>query len=468
MEEEADWGGNEPEQDAANAGQDDAEKKPADDEDSKEKEDKDEERWKDGDGKTEDDTAKSGTWKGRGWSSWSSNNWKKGDWSKGWSKDWSKDWAKEKEEETDPNRPKILSRAERERAEQKRLKEAANGDKFTPTPKSTRVKNSLFTYEPVVKIPPPSAKKAEEASKPSTPAKAVEGKSAAKPGTSEATSVPPKTADVKVEPQQGEGATGASSSSTAGAPVKRETGHVPSKPGLPAPEKLHRREVSPSPSPPKAMEVQRAIKGRGAMRYAAEAKSTMRSSVLKKGDDWVDEDEAKFAGMRKSESPQRRWWSRPQRGSRSRSRRRSRSRDRKRSRDRRRSKSRSRKRSHDRSRRHRSSSSSSKRKRKEASKPAESDREFAAFPPFSRVVLKDLQKNSELNGQLGQIVPQELSTWAHVPGCLKVRLDSGSEVAVKPTNLVLISLPPGSEGSAQPPAPPEPKVSTDEIDPSQL
>lgn len=59
------------------------------------------------------------------------------------------------------------------------------------------------------------------------------------------------------------------------------------------------------------------------------------------------------------------------------------------------------------------------------------------FPPYSRVLLCDLTKNLELNGQFGNVVPQVDSPWPEVPGCLKVRLASGQEVAVKPLNMRL-------------------------------
>merc|ERR1740121_371554 len=60
------------------------------------------------------------------------------------------------------------------------------------------------------------------------------------------------------------------------------------------------------------------------------------------------------------------------------------------------------------------------------------------FPPYSRVLLCDLTKNLELNGKHGIVVPQSVSVWPAVPGCLKVRLASGQEVAVKPGNMRLL------------------------------
>lgn len=60
------------------------------------------------------------------------------------------------------------------------------------------------------------------------------------------------------------------------------------------------------------------------------------------------------------------------------------------------------------------------------------------FPVYCRVLLCDLLKNLELNGQFGVVVPQSVSVWPPVPGCLKVRLSSGQEVAVKPMNMRLV------------------------------
>lgn len=59
------------------------------------------------------------------------------------------------------------------------------------------------------------------------------------------------------------------------------------------------------------------------------------------------------------------------------------------------------------------------------------------FPLYSTVRLCDLQKNTDLNGQCGIVLPQVCSETDEVPGCLKVRLESGSEVAVRPANLQL-------------------------------
>lgn len=64
------------------------------------------------------------------------------------------------------------------------------------------------------------------------------------------------------------------------------------------------------------------------------------------------------------------------------------------------------------------------------------------LPPYSRVVLSDLKVNSELNDQCGVVLPENCSTLPEVAGCLKVRLESGREVAVKPQNVNIV---PGSE-----------------------
>lgn len=58
--------------------------------------------------------------------------------------------------------------------------------------------------------------------------------------------------------------------------------------------------------------------------------------------------------------------------------------------------------------------------------------------------MSGLTKNLELNGQGGVVVPQEMSVWPEVPGCMKVRLDSAQEVAVKAGNLSLVAPPSGT------------------------
>lgn len=60
------------------------------------------------------------------------------------------------------------------------------------------------------------------------------------------------------------------------------------------------------------------------------------------------------------------------------------------------------------------------------------------FKPYTRVLLQELVKNFELNGQCGVIVPQNCSVSSEVFGCFKIRLESGREVAVKPSNLQLV------------------------------
>lgn len=62
------------------------------------------------------------------------------------------------------------------------------------------------------------------------------------------------------------------------------------------------------------------------------------------------------------------------------------------------------------------------------------------YPAYSRVLLCGLTKNLELNGKFGIVVPQAVSVWPEVPGCLKVRLASGQEVAVKPGNMSLATV----------------------------
>jgi len=75
----------------------------------------------------------------------------------------------------------------------------------------------------------------------------------------------------------------------------------------------------------------------------------------------------------------------------------------------------------------------------------EAHRLLEAYPPYSRLLLKDLVKNLELNGQWGIVLPPGASTSPDMPGCLKVRLDSGREVAVKPANVQLVAA--GSPGA---------------------
>lgn len=65
------------------------------------------------------------------------------------------------------------------------------------------------------------------------------------------------------------------------------------------------------------------------------------------------------------------------------------------------------------------------------------DPQVADFPEYSRVFLSNLVKNFELNGQVGIVMPKAISDTPEVEGCLKVKLDSGREVAVKPGNVQL-------------------------------
>jgi len=123
----------------------------------------------------------------------------------------------------------------------------------------------------------------------------------------------------------------------------------------------------------------------------------------------------------------------------SRSRRRSRSRSRSRRR-------RSRSRSRDRRKKSRSRTSSRSRRRNDKA-PSASDtkgvtddvqKQLEKFKPYSRVLLCDLLKNVELNGQCGVVLPPGCSQFPDVPGCLKVRMETGREVAVKPANLQML------------------------------
>jgi len=61
------------------------------------------------------------------------------------------------------------------------------------------------------------------------------------------------------------------------------------------------------------------------------------------------------------------------------------------------------------------------------------------------VLLSGLTKHLELNGQSGFILPQTHSAHPEVQGCVKVRLDSGREVAVKAQNLQLLTVAPASD-----------------------
>jgi len=66
------------------------------------------------------------------------------------------------------------------------------------------------------------------------------------------------------------------------------------------------------------------------------------------------------------------------------------------------------------------------------------------YPPFSRVRLRNLVKNVELNGLCGMVLPAGCSSLTSVEavGTLKVKLENGREVAAKPSNVELVD---GSE-----------------------
>jgi len=66
---------------------------------------------------------------------------------------------------------------------------------------------------------------------------------------------------------------------------------------------------------------------------------------------------------------------------------------------------------------------------------------LVVFKPYSPVRLCNLVKNMELNNQCGVVVPPGCSLSPDVPGCLKVRLECGREVAVKPQNVQLLAVP---------------------------
>lgn len=59
-------------------------------------------------------------------------------------------------------------------------------------------------------------------------------------------------------------------------------------------------------------------------------------------------------------------------------------------------------------------------------------------------------KNQDLNGLAGVVVPETCSQQPPVQGCVKVKLESGREVAVKPQNVHVITAaaPEAAEASA--------------------
>lgn len=54
------------------------------------------------------------------------------------------------------------------------------------------------------------------------------------------------------------------------------------------------------------------------------------------------------------------------------------------------------------------------------------------------MALTGLQKNTDLNGMTGVILPKKDAVSPEVEGCLKVRLDTGREIAAKKANLVVV------------------------------
>lgn len=69
--------------------------------------------------------------------------------------------------------------------------------------------------------------------------------------------------------------------------------------------------------------------------------------------------------------------------------------------------------------------------------PADVEEQIKRFVPGNIVTLTGLLKNANLNGQKGVVLPADGGTGAViVPGTVKVKLDLGPEVAVKPQNIV--------------------------------
>lgn len=63
------------------------------------------------------------------------------------------------------------------------------------------------------------------------------------------------------------------------------------------------------------------------------------------------------------------------------------------------------------------------------------EEQIARFKPGDPVKLTGLIKNANLNGQQGVVLPADGGT-VIVPGTVKVKLDIGPEVAVKPANIL--------------------------------
>lgn len=72
-----------------------------------------------------------------------------------------------------------------------------------------------------------------------------------------------------------------------------------------------------------------------------------------------------------------------------------------------------------------------------------------------RLVLCGLVKHAHFNGAVGTVVHPEREPELRVPGTVKVRLDSGAEVAAKPENVVRAD-PGASPSGASPAAPADP------------
>lgn len=60
---------------------------------------------------------------------------------------------------------------------------------------------------------------------------------------------------------------------------------------------------------------------------------------------------------------------------------------------------------------------------------------YRKFKPYTKVVLRNLVRKADLNGMTGMVVHPAVSVCPCPPGCILVRLDTGREIGVKPTNL---------------------------------
>jgi len=101
-------------------------------------------------------------------------------------------------------------------------------------------------------------------------------------------------------------------------------------------------------------------------------------------------------------------------------------------------------RSRSRGSRRRNTWSSSSLERSTCRKADKAADDLERYPPFSRVRLRNLVKNVELNGLCGMVLPAGCSSLTSVEaaGTLKVKLENGREVAAKPSNVELVD---GSE-----------------------